>query len=69
MGAVAIGNLAVQPAWIENPIDAHQDVVVRNQPRKRVSDERLQLDRGLAFQYFVENYIFDYASCTVWSNG
>ena len=33
-GVVAVGDLLVQPAEIENPIDPDQDVVVRQQVTK-----------------------------------
>jgi hypothetical protein len=43
VATIAISDLAAQPRQVENAIDAHQHMIVRNELPKRPSDEQLQL--------------------------
>ena len=81
--ASAVGDLLMQPARIENPVDARLDVIVGNQLLQRTGDEQLKLGGRLSLQHLVafpipetasgimnhETRGFSTASCSLPSGG
>ncbi len=51
--ASAVGDLLMQPARIENPVNARQNVIVGNQLLQRTGDEQLKLGGRLSLQRLV----------------
>jgi hypothetical protein len=53
VGTVDLSNLLPQPGQVEDPVDAGQHVIVRNQLPERADDEQLWLPTLLATQHLV----------------